>query len=138
MWPAIHTRPDVAYSVRVFSRYCSNWEKLYCDLIPRGLIYVGGTVDLGLMFRKNSEDNIVGYSNSDNARLIDERKSTGAYVFMFAGRPIFHSSKLKPAVSLLSCEEEYMAPVETAKETVWCAHFLAEFRYRKEESPVFV
>ena len=96
------------------------------------------TFDLGLMFRKDSEDNIVGYSDSDNARLIDERKSTGAYVFMFAGRPIFHSSKLQPVVSLLSCKAEYMPIVETAKEAVWCAHFLAEFRYRKEESLVFV
>ncbi len=65
---------------------------------------MAGTFDLGLMSRKDSEDDIVGYSDSDYAGLIDGRKSTGAYVFMFAGGPISHSSKLQPTVSLSSYE----------------------------------
>lgn len=138
MWPAIHTRPDLAYSVGVLSRYCSNPGKLHCNLLQRVLRYVAGTLNLGLVFRKDSEDDIVGYSDSDYAGLIDGRKSTGAYVFMFAGGPISHSSKLQPTVSLSSCEAEYMALVETAKEAVWCARFLAELGYRKGESPVLL
>ncbi len=54
MWSAIHTRPDLAYSVGVLSRYCSNPGKLYCDLIQRVLRYVAGTLDLGLVFQKDS------------------------------------------------------------------------------------
>ncbi len=50
MWPAMLTRPDLAYSVGVLSRYCSNPGKLHCVLIQRVLRYVVGTLDLGLVF----------------------------------------------------------------------------------------
>lgn len=56
--------------------------------------YLVGTFDLGLTFCKDFEDNIVGYLESDYAGLIDGRKLTGAYIFIFADGPIFHSSKL--------------------------------------------
>ncbi len=61
---------------------------------------------------------MIEYSDSDFARLIDGRKSTGAYVFMLAGAPVSYSSKLQSTVSLSSFEAEYMALVETGKETV--------------------
>lgn len=102
------------------------------------LRYVAGTLDLGLIFCKNSKNNIVGYLNLDYTRLIDRRKSTRAYVFMFTGGPISHSSKLQPTVSLSSCKAEYMALMETAKEAVWCVCFPAELEYRKVEKLVLV
>ncbi len=51
-------------------------------------------LNLGPTFRKNSAENLIRYSDSDYADLIDGRKSTGTYVFMFAGGTISHSSKL--------------------------------------------
>lgn len=94
IWPAINIRPDFAYSVGVWSQYCSNSRKLYCDLIQREQRYVSGNLDLRLIFHKDSEDDIVRYSDSDYAGLIDGRKLTKAYVFMFADGTISHSSKL--------------------------------------------
>ncbi len=45
IWPAIHTRLDLSYSVGVLSRYCSNLGKLHFDLIQRVLRYVSGTLN---------------------------------------------------------------------------------------------
>ena len=137
MWAAIYIRPDLAYSVGVISRYCSNLEKFHCDLLQHILKYVAGSLLLGIVFRKHSDDELIGYSHSDFAGLVYGQKSTGAYNFLFAGAPISNSSKLQPTVSLFSTEAEYMALVETAKETIWCARFLAELHYR-EDTPVLL
>ena len=134
IWPAIYTRPDLSYSMGVLSRYCSNPGKLQSDLIQRVLRYVAGTFDLGLVFRNDSEDDLIGYSDSDFAGPIDERKPTTAYVFMLAGAPASHSSKLQPTASLSSYEAEYMALFETEKEAVWYAHFFVELAYPKKMS----
>ena len=94
MWPAIHTIPDLICLIRVLSQYCSNLRKVHYNLIPKVIRYLARTFDLGLTFCKDSEDNIVGYLELDYAGLIDGRKLTGAYIFIFADGPIFRSSKL--------------------------------------------
>lgn len=138
MWPAIHTRPDIAYAVGVLSRYCSNPSSLHCKYLQRIMRYLAGTLDVGLVFRRNTQDDIVGYSDSDYAGTKDGRRSTGAYVFMLAGAPISHRSKLQPTVAMSTCEAEYMAMTEAAKEAIWCARFLAELDFRKKDTPVLI
>ena len=100
--------------------------------------YISSTLNAGLVFRKDTEDDIVGYSDSDYAGTKDGRKSTGAYTFLLAGAPISHCSKLQPTVALSTCEAEYMALTEAAKEAIWCARFLTELGYRKKGHPVLL
>ena len=135
MWPAMHICPDIAYAVGVLSRYCSNPDPLHCKYLQHIMRYISSTLNTGLVFRKDTEDDIVGYSDSDYAGTKDGRKSTGAYTFLLAGAPISHCSKLQPTVALSTCEAEYMALTEEAKEAIWCARFLAELGYSEEGHP---
>ena len=122
MWPAMHTRPDIAYTVGVLSRYCSNPGPLHCKYLQRIMRYISSTLDTGLVFRKDTEDDIVGYSDSDYAGTKDGRSSTGDYKFLLAGAPISYRSKLQPTVALSTCEAEYMALTEAAKEAICIAN----------------
>lgn len=94
MWPAVHTRPDIAYSVGVLSRYCSNPGPTHCKLIIQIFRYLSGTFDLVITFTADSEDTLVGYTDSDYAGPIDSRKSTCGYILMRSGGPLSHQSKL--------------------------------------------
>ena len=138
MWPAMHTRPDIAYSVGVLSRYCSNPSPLHCKYLQRIMRYLAGTLNLGQVFKRDTENDLTGYSDSDYAGTKDGRRSTGAYTFMLAGGPISHCSKLQPTVAQSTCEAEYMALNEAAKEAIWCARFLVELGFRKENIPVLL
>lgn len=131
MWLAIHTRPDIAYAVGVLSRYCSEPSPLHCKYLPPIMRYLAGTLDPGLVFRRDSEDDILGYSDSEYAGTKDVKRSTGTYTFMLASGPIPHFSQLQPTVAMPTCEAEYMALTEAAKEAIWCARFLAEPRFSK-------
>ncbi len=33
MWPVVHARPDISYSVGVLSRYCTNPGPIHCNLV---------------------------------------------------------------------------------------------------------
>lgn len=82
------------------------------------LKYIAKTFNLGTMFWKNFKDNIVGYFNSNYTGLIDKRKSTEVYIFVFLGVPISYSLKLQLTISLLSFEVKYRILIKTGKKAV--------------------
>ena len=49
----------------------------------------------------------------------DDRRSTTGYIYMSYGGPICWRSKKQASTALSSCESEYMAASEAAKEAVW-------------------
>ncbi len=48
IWPAVHTRPDIAYSVGVLSCYCSNPRPTNCNLVVQVFRYLSSTLGLGI------------------------------------------------------------------------------------------
>jgi hypothetical protein len=91
MWSAVHTRFDLAYSVKMFSRYAHNLDFTHCALIKRVFRYIAGTINVDLTF--NQSDDLIGYSDSDFVELIDKRHSTVEYIFMLDDEIITHSSE---------------------------------------------
>ena len=77
MWPDVHTRPDIAYSVGVLSRYCSNPGPTHCNLVIQIFRYLSGTLDLGIAFTADLEDDLVGYTDSDYVGLTKEMRADG-------------------------------------------------------------
>jgi hypothetical protein len=90
------------------------------------LRYVAETLNVELRFSKKSqnvnnpqsEDDLIGYSDSDFAELKDKRHSIDEYVFMLVDGAISHSSKQHQTIALSSCEAEYMTLSKTAKEAI--------------------
>ena len=76
-----HTRPDIAFSVSVASRFMHNPTKHHLGAVKRILKYVAGTSDYGIWNGKVQDLRLVGYSDSDWAGSVDDRKSTSGYVF---------------------------------------------------------
>ncbi len=136
MWPAVHTRPDISYSVGVLSRYCANPGLIHCNLVTQIFRYLAGTLKLGITFRSDATDELVGHTDSDWAGLKEELKSTGGYAFLFFGGLVSHQSKQQATIAISSTEAEYMATTEAEKEALWIAQFSAALRYRPPSQPV--
>ncbi len=83
MLHGVHTRPDSSYSVRVFSRYCANPDPIYCNLVMQIFRYLAETLVLGITFKSNVTDELVGYTDSDWAGLKDGQRLTSGYAFFF-------------------------------------------------------
>lgn len=80
-----NTRPDIAYSVGVVSRFMEEPRETHLLAAKRILRYVKGSLDLGILFpvRMNEETKaeFLGFTDADWCGDQDDRKSTAGYIF---------------------------------------------------------
>lgn len=122
-----HTRPDIAYSVGIVSRFMEHPTLLHQAAAKRILRYVQGTLDLGLIYSRDSDNKVlIGYSDSDLAGNVEDRKSTGGMVFYLNRSLITWASQKQKSVALSSCEAEFMAATAAACQAVWLRKLLTQ------------
>ncbi|GAU43961.1 hypothetical protein TSUD_283880 [Trifolium subterraneum] len=99
--------------------------EMHIAAIKRIMRYVRGTASLGIMYRKTSEElKLDGWSDSDYAGDLDDRKSTSGYVFMLGSGAISWSSKKQPIVTLSTTDAEFIAAASCACQGLWLRNVL--------------
>ncbi|XP_047257522.1 secreted RxLR effector protein 161-like [Capsicum annuum] len=98
------------------------------------LRYVAGTVDFGIWYSKVVDFIFIGYSDSDWAGSIDNRKSTSENVFSLGSGAISWSLKKQDVVALSSSEAKYVAVTSTACQVIWLRRLLIEIFYRQKDA----
>ena len=135
MYAMVCTRPDIAQSVSVVSRYMSNPRKRHWEVVKWILRYLKGASDVGLTFQKDGGGiSILGYVDSDYAGDLDRRRSTTGYIFTLVGSAVSWKSTLQSIVALSTTEAEYMAAAEAVKEAIWLKGLVAELSLVQQES----
>nr|GEY51139.1 hypothetical protein [Tanacetum cinerariifolium] len=77
-----HIRPDIAYAIEIVSRFMEKPTVNHMQAVKRILWYIKGIVNYGLVYTKyHKGDVIIGYSDSNHARDVEDRWSTGGMVF---------------------------------------------------------
>ena len=76
--------------------------------------YVKGTKRYGILYITSKNSELIGYTDSDWARSIDDQKSTSGYVFHMGSGAISWASKKQPIVALSTAEVEYVAATAVA------------------------
>ncbi|XP_059669132.1 uncharacterized mitochondrial protein AtMg00810-like [Cornus florida] len=69
---------------------------------------------------------LVGYSDSDWAGDLDDRKSTSDYCFFMGNVAFTWCSKKQPIVTLSTCEAEYVASTSCVCQAIWLRNLLKE------------
>ena len=97
------------------------------------LRYIKGTIDVGLVFEKDStgKQECIGYVDSDYAGDLDKRRSTTGYVFTFSQALVSWRSTLQSTVALSTAEAEYMAMTEAMKEAIWLQGLLDDLSWNR-------
>ncbi|CAL1375783.1 unnamed protein product [Linum trigynum] len=132
-----HTRPDICHSVSLISRFMNEPSKLHFAAAKRILRYLQGTKKLGLTYKKEAESKLTGYTDSDWAGSLDDRKSTSGYIFCLGSKPISWSSKKQKTVALSSAEAEYIAATDAACEAVWLKRLISDLQ-QNENGPTII
>ena len=128
------TRPDIMYAVSLISRFMQTPKVSHWKAGKRILRYVSGTKNYGILYSSSNDFRLIGYTNSDSAGCIDERKSTSGYVFHFGLGVVSWASKKQPIVTLSSAEAEYVAATGAACQAIWMRRMLKELNYEQEEA----
>ncbi|KAG6475254.1 hypothetical protein ZIOFF_064472 [Zingiber officinale] len=98
------TRPDIAFSVGIVSRYMQEPWKPHFEEAKNILKYVNSTLNLGLFYKKGVEFSLQGFVDTDFSGDLDDQRSTSGFVFMCATTSISWCSKKQGSVSLSTIE----------------------------------
>ena len=138
MYSMICTRPDLAHSVSVVSRFMSNLGKQHWQGVKWILRYLRGTTSVGLVYGEagGAENGIIGYVDFDYAGDLDQRRSLTGYVFQINGCTVSWKSTLQHVVALSTTEAEYIALTEAIKEALWLKGLLGELGFQQDSVEV--
>jgi hypothetical protein len=105
--------------------------------VKQVLRYIKGTLDHGCVYKKRGEGlKLHGYSDSDWAGDLDDRKSTSGMVFYLGCNPISWCSQKQKGVAHSTCEAEYIAASTAARQGLWLGRLLADLMKKTEVEPV--
>lgn len=130
MYIAIGTRPDIALAVQKLSQYLDGFTLDHWAAAKRVLRYLKGTRTLRLRLGGASID-IVGFTDASYACCPDTRRSVAAYCFSLgeSGMVSWCARKQK-TVAQSTCDAEYMAAAEAAREAMWLRMLLEEIGFK--------
>lgn len=121
------TRPDIAYAVGIVSRFMERPTTLHLGAVKRIMRYVKGTMEYGLIYSKGEGNYLLtGYSDSDLASNVEDRKSTGRMAFYLNENLITWVSQKQKCVALSTCEAEFMAATAAACQGIWLYKLLQQ------------
>jgi hypothetical protein len=126
------TRPDLAFLVCLVARFMERPTKIHVAAVKRILRYLKGTTSYGLWYEKGKDDDLAGWSDSDYAGDLDDRKSTSGYVFMIGSKVVSWSSKKQPIFTLSTIEAEFIASANSACQGIWLSRILAQISKDKK------
>ncbi|CAL8167694.1 unnamed protein product [Prunus armeniaca] len=84
------------------TKYC-----ICCECVDQILRYLKSSPGKGLMFSKNGDLEVVGYTDADWAGFITDRRSASSYFTFVGGNLVTWRSKKQNLVSRSSAEAEY-------------------------------
>lgn len=129
-----HSRPDVAFSVGMVSRFMHKPTRHHLGAAKRILRYLAGTIEYGIWFRKTDDFRLNGFSDSDWAGSIEDRRSTSGSCFILGSAAVSWSSKKQATVALSSTEAEYVAATAAACQAIWLRRVLSDLGESQKEA----
>jgi len=126
MYAMVCTRSDLSQTVSMISRYMHDPGKGHWEAVKWVLQYIKGTIDVGLVFEKESKgkQECIGYVDSDYPGDLNKRRFTTGYVFTLSQALMSWRSILQSTVALSTTEAECMAMMEDMKEAIWLQKLL--------------
>jgi hypothetical protein len=94
-------------------------KRVHLIAVKHVMRYLKGTMDYGIEYVANNEISLLGYSDSNWAGSVANRKSTLGCCFTLGSSIISWISKKKSCVSLTMTEAEYVVACATSHEVVW-------------------
>ena len=122
------SRPDIAYAANRVAKFSSRPSREHWTAVKRIMRYLRGTIEYGLVYERGSQDDCIGFSDSDWAGDVEDRKSTSGYMFQICGTAVSWRSKKQSCVALSTAEAEYMALASAAQEAIWMQQLVGDLK----------
>ncbi|KAK1379914.1 hypothetical protein POM88_026658 [Heracleum sosnowskyi] len=130
------SRPDIMYATCLCARFQADPRDVHLVAVKRILRYLKGTPNLGIWYPKYSDFNLIGYTDSDYAGSVVDRKSTSGSFQFLGGRLISWYSKKQQTVSNSTAEAEYIAAGSCCAQILWIRNQLRDYGFVLDKIPI--
>jgi hypothetical protein len=130
MYLAVGTRPDISLAVTKLSQFLDCYNFSHWLAAKRVLRYLAGTRTLKLRLGGHVAADIVGFSDASFACCPDSGRSIGAYCFSLGESGVVSwCARKQKTVAQSSCDAEYIAVSEAAREAMWLRMLTTELGF---------
>jgi hypothetical protein len=120
MYGMLCTRPELAFSSGLGSRFSSCPSKAHGRMINNILAYIKGSLDYGLVLGGHSDIRpLQGFTDAAFKDCPSSSKSTSGYVFFAGSGAISWSSKLQSVIATSSTHSEFIGQFNATKEALF-------------------
>ena len=132
------TRPDLLFSVSVVASRCQAPTVYDMRRVKRILRYIIGTQDYGLLFRSDSDFQLLAHADASFASRDLSRSQSGYCFSLGSGNAVFYarSSKQTP-VTLSSTEAEYVSLFHCSTEVVFLRRLMEELGFHQSPTVIY-
>jgi hypothetical protein len=128
------TRPHIMFAMSLISRFMETPKSTHWQAGKRILRYVARTTNFGIRYTSSLNFELIGYTDSDFAGSIDDKKNTSRYIFSLRSKAVAWASKKQPIVTLSSTEAEYVATAAAPCQAVWMRRVLNELLHDQKNA----
>jgi hypothetical protein len=130
------TRPDIAFVTQQLSQFLSSPTQTHYDTACRVVRYLKGSPGRGLLFRRDAQLQLLGFTDADWAGCLDSRRSTSGYCFFLGSSLISWRAKKQHTVSRSSSKAEYRALSFASCELQWLVYLLKDLQVKCVKPPI--
>jgi hypothetical protein len=130
------TRPDIAFATQQLSQFMHAPTTIHFNAACRVMRYLKNNPGQGLFFSRDSEMQLMGYSDADWAGCVDTRKSISGYCFFIGKSLNSWRAKKQANVSKSSSEAEYIALSSATCELQWVLYLMADLNIQLTKLPI--
>ncbi|GJQ93956.1 putative RNA-directed DNA polymerase [Tanacetum coccineum] len=122
------TRPDISYAVHCLSQVMHSPMKSHLRLAFRVLRYLKNAPGCGITFKRNADNNLRVFVDSDWAKFKITRRSITGYSVFLGNNLVSWKSKKQSVVSRSSTEAEFRAMCNVCCEVIWIKKILTDLQ----------
>ncbi|CAI7834168.1 unnamed protein product [Closterium sp. NIES-53] len=158
LYAAVHTRPNISFSVGQLAREVQNPSEEQVDAAERVVKYLNSHPSIGVQYSASAQVKQKGvevlkekgerlgegklfltcFTDATWASEKDDSSSVGGFIFVVGKGPISSRSKKQTETALSSVKSEYMAMFHGVKEVIWLRRLLEEIgQEKKVATPLF-
>jgi hypothetical protein len=109
-------------------------REIHWNAVKKVLRYLQGTKYYGLEYKRNTNFRLVGYSDADFARDVDDKASTSGYLMSMGSIVVSWSCKKQATIANSTTEVEYISSWEATCEIVWLRRILQDLKVVQNEA----
>ncbi|GKC09363.1 retrovirus-related pol polyprotein from transposon TNT 1-94 [Tanacetum coccineum] len=123
------SRPDIAFATFVCARYQARPTVKHLKEVKRIFRYLRQSYNMGLWYSKDSEFEIISYSDADHAGCKDYCKSTSRGIQFLREKLVSWSSKKQDCTAMSIAEAEYVSLSACCAQVIWMRTQLLAYGY---------